>query len=268
MERKKYAKMISVIVPAFKQEKTIQEDIRRIVTVLNQIRYEYELIIVVDGTLDKTMLQAKKVKDEKVHVEGYKNNHGKGYAVRYGMAKARGNIIAFLDSGMDINPNGLSMLLEHFEWYNADVIVGSKLHPVSKVKYPWQRRILSRGYRLLVRALFGLSIRDTQVGLKFYRREVLEDVLPRLIVKNYAFDIEVLAVAYYLGYKRIFEAPIELDFTGVTSIKTKGFWDTIFHMLWDTMAVFYRLKILHYYDNNNKRKWRYDPELNFRVNLP
>ena len=93
-------------------------------------------------------------------------------------------------------------------------------------------------------------------------------MLPRLLVKNYAFDIELLAVAYYLGYKRIYEAPIELDFTGVTSLTTKGFWQTIFLMLWDTVAVFYRLKLLRYYDTGNKRKWRYDPELNFRINLP
>ncbi len=262
--------LISVIIPAYKQEKSIQNDLLRIKNVLDQLRHDYEMIVVVDGYLDKTLENAKKIKSSKIIITGYKHNHGKGNAVRFGMAKAKGDIIAFIDSGMDINPNGLSMLLEHFEWYNADVIVGSKLHPVSKVRYPFQRKILSWGYRTIVRILFGLSIRDTQVGIKFFKRKVLEDVLPRLLIKKYAFDIEILAIAHYLGYKRIFEAPIELDFKTVSSIASLAsidFYKTIFHMLWDTLAVFYRLKILSYYDNGNKRKWKYDPELDFKVNI-
>lgn len=263
---KKY--VISLIIPAYKQEKTVAHDLQRIKNIMNQLRYDYEMIVVVDGFIDNTYTNAKKIASRKIIITGYQHNHGKGYAVRYGMAKARGNLVAFIDSGMDINPNGLSMLLEHFEWYNADVIVGSKLHPVSKIHYPVLRKVLSLGYRLLVRILFGLKIRDTQVGMKVFRRKVLEDVLPRLLVKKYAFDIEVLAVAYNLGYKRIFEAPIEIDFNWSNSIISKSFWKVIIFMVWDTLAVFYRLKILRYYDDANKRKWKYDPELNFRINVP
>lgn len=260
--------IISLIIPAFCQEKTIEKDLKRIKEVMDELRYDYEIIIVVDGELDKTRQKAQRVKSSKIKVIGYKHNHGKGHAVRFGMAKTRGDIIAFIDSGMDINPNGLSMLLEHFEWYNADIIVGSKLHPVSKINYPWQRKIFSWGYRYLAKILFGLSIRDTQVGMKFFRKKVLEDVLPRLLVKTYAFDVEILAVAHRLGYRRIFEAPIELDFKNMSSITSKGLWKVIFLMLVDTLAVFYRLKILRYYDNSNKRNWRFDPDLNFRINLP
>lgn len=263
------ASLISVIIPAYKQEETIVKDIRRVKKVLKQLRHNFEMIVVVDGFVDKTFENAKKMRSKNIIVTGYKHNHGKGHAVRFGMAKAKGNIIAFIDSGMDINPNGLSLLLEHFEWYNADIIIGSKLHPVSKVNYPTHRKILSWGYRTLVRILFGLSIRDTQVGLKFFRRKVLEDVLPRLLIKTHAFDIEILAIAYHLGYKRIYEAPIELNFKegSIGSLYSSKLWEIILHMLWDTLAIYYRLKILHYYENYNKRKWRYDPELNFRVNV-
>lgn len=259
---------LSVIIPAYKQEKTIERDLEQIRNVLRQIRYDWEIIVVVDGKSDKTFENASRLASRQIIVTGYDNNFGKGHAVRFGMARAKGDIIAFIDSGMDIKPNGLSMLLEHFEWYNADIIVGSKLHPASKVHYPFARRVMSWGYRTLARILFGLSVRDTQVGMKFFRRKVLEDVMPRLLVKTYAFDIEMLAVAHYLGYKRIYEAPIELDFSGMSSVATKGFWNTILHMLWDTLSVYYRLKILRYYATGNKRKWKYEPELNFRVNLP
>lgn len=253
MKIKKNKNIVSLIIPAFKQEKTIKKDLSRIKKVMDQIRYDYEIIVVIDGIVDKTFEKARKVKSNKVTVIGYKKNSGKGHAIRFGMKKARGRIVAFIDSGMDINPNGLSMLLEHFEWYKADIVVGSKLHPVSKVNYPVPRRFLSWGYRQLVRLLFGLNIRDTQAGLKFFKREVLADILPHLLVKKYAFDIEILAVAASRGHKRIYEAPIELDFTGYSTITSKNFWETIGSMLWDTFAVFYRLKISKWY-NKSRRK--------------
>ena len=260
-------RLLSVIVPAYKQEKTIKKDLQQIEGVLKQIRYDYEIICVVDGRADKTFENAKKVKSRKIKVVGYEKNRGKGYAVRYGMVRAKGDPVAFIDAGMEIDPNGLSMLLEHFEWYDADIIVGSKRHPVSQVNYPWQRRVLSVGYQLLVKILFGLNVRDTQVGMKFFRRKVLEDVMPRLLVKTYAIDIEMLAVANRLGYKRLYEAPIRLEWKQEKSIVSKSLWRTLYSMLWDTAAVFYRLKILRYYDDDKKRKWRYDPDLNFKVNI-
>jgi glycosyltransferase involved in cell wall biosynthesis len=234
---------------------------------MDKIHKPYEIIVVVDGFLDKTYENAKKIHSSKVIVTGYQHNHGKGYAVRFGMARAKGDIIIFLDAGMDIDPRGLIIFLKNFENNDADVIIGSKLHPNSKVNYPWQRVILSFGYRTIVKLFFGLHIRDTQVGCKLFKRKVVEDVLPRLLVKQYAFDIEMLAVAHYLGYKKIYEAPVNIIFNGKSSITSKGFWKIIYLMLWDTFAVFYRLKILRYYDNNNKRKWKYDPELRFRVNV-
>lgn len=263
--------LISVIVPAFKQEGTIVRDLKRIKEVLDKLRYSAELICVVDGKLDDTFDRASKFasKHSNIKVIGYDTNKGKGYAVRYGMAESKGDIVGFVDSGMDLNPNGLSLLLEHFEWYKADIIVGSKRHPASKVIYPWQRRILSIGYQLLVWSLFGLRVKDTQVGMKFFKREVLEKVLPRLLIKHFAFDIEILAVANYLGYKRIYEAPIDikLSFGRTSSITNQKFLRTVLAMLIDTLAVFYRLRILNYYSDENKRKWRFDPELNFRINV-
>lgn len=270
-KKKRPIRLVSIIVPAFKQEKTIVKDLKRIRLVLEKLRYKTELICVVDGICDKTYQKAKTLSKRfrNLKTVGYETNKGKGYAVRFGMAKSKGDIVAFIDSGMDLDPNGLSMLLEHFEWYKADIIVGSKRHPVSKVNYPWQRRILSFGYQVFVRVLFGLKIRDTQVGLKVFRREVLEKVLPRLLVKAFAFDIEILSVANYLGFKRIYEAPVDikLDFGKASTLTDKKFIKTVYLMSLDTLAVFYRLRILKYYSDKNKRRWRFDPELDFRVNI-
>lgn len=256
---------LSIIVPAYKQEKTIKKDLENINSVLSKGLQgdDYEIICVVDGKVDKTWLEASKVKSSKVKVVGYETNKGKGYAVRYGMFRSKGNLVSFLDAGMDISPKGIMMLMSHLEWYNADIIVGSKRHPASRVNYPLLRYLCSIGYHLLVRLLFGLPLRDTQSGIKIFRREVLEKILSRLLVKKYAMDIEMLAVAWYLGYRRIYEAPIEVTFDKKTSSIT---YQTVHHMLLDTLAVFYRLKILRYYDDKNKRRWRYDPELEYNVN--
>jgi len=240
-------KLISVIIPAYQQASTIVKDLTRIQAVLKQIRYPSEIIVVVDGQLDRTFQKAKTLASPQLKVYQIKTHQGKGYTVRYGMTKAKGDYIAFIDAGMEIDPNGISMLLEHLEWYNADIIVGSKRHLASVVQYPWDRKILSWGYYLLVRLLFGVKIKDTQPGIKIFKRNVLEKILPQLVVKKYAFDIEMLSVARRKGFTRIFEAPIKLKykFGSVTNAATLR---TIWHMLYDTLAVFYRLKILKYYD--------------------
>jgi glycosyltransferase involved in cell wall biosynthesis len=252
--------LVSVIIPAYNAEKFIKKSLIGVKSVLDQIRYDYEIICVVDGNVDKTYEVAKQVEKkypQKIKVVGYETNMGKGYAVKFGMARSRGSVVGFIDAGLDINPNGISMLLEHFEWYGADIIVGSKRHPASKLVYPWQRKILSWGYQMGVRLLFGLNIRDTQAGIKFFKREVLERTLPRLLVKAWAFDLEMLAVANYLGYKKIYEAPIELDieFGGISVVTSNKFLRTILGFVTDTLAIFYRLNILHYYDDSNRKNW-------------
>jgi len=241
-------KLLSLIVPAYKQEKTIIEDIKNLDKVLSSFSYEHEIVVVVDGFIDKTFEKAKTLRNKNIKVIGYEKNHGKGYAVKYGVLKAKGDVIGFIDAGMDLDPSEISIALNLMKWNKADIIVGSKLHPDSKVNYPIGRKILSWGYRNLTHILFGFDVKDTQVGLKLFRKKVAKNVFSRIIVKKFAFDIEVLTVAYALGYKKIYEAPIKLDFKGVTSITNANFWVTIYWMLWDTAAVLYRLKILHYYD--------------------
>ncbi|OGC50284.1 hypothetical protein A2716_03690 [candidate division WWE3 bacterium RIFCSPHIGHO2_01_FULL_40_23] len=227
---------------------------------MSQTRYRFEIIVVVDGFADKTFDEAKRVEKRNIRVIGYRINKGKGYAIRYGASLCSGDIVIFIDAGMDINANGISMVLEHMEWYRADIIVGSKRHPVSKIhEYPLFRRIYSFGYHLIVKALFGVRVGDTQTGLKVYRREVVDRVFPRLVVKRFAFDIESLAVANHLGFRRIFEAPVEInwDFEN-TSFKKSAFLflnPDIRGVFIDTLAIFYRLHFLKYYEDSNKRNW-------------
>jgi len=241
-------KSLSLIVPAYKQEKTILKDIKNLDGVLSGLGIKYEIILVVDGYLDNTLNILKRIKSKNIKILGYPVNKGKGFAIKHGVKNAGGDIIGFIDAGMDLDPSELNVMLDIMEWNDADIVIGSKLHPESKVNYPFSRQVLSWGYRTLTHILFGFSVKDTQVGIKIYKRNVAKRVFSKIIVKRFAFDIEVLAVAYKLGYTKIYEAPIKLNFNKASSIRSGNFWRVILWMLWDTAAVFYRLKIVHYYD--------------------
>lgn len=243
---------MSLIIPVYRQEKTILKDLKQIKTVLDNIRYDYEIIAVCDGAKDASFETIKNAKIPKVTCIGYKENQGKSYAIRLGMQEAKGDYVMFIDAGREIDPNGISMLLEHMEWYNADIIVGSKRHPASLVRYSFVRRILSYGYYAMVKILFGIGVRDTQAGIKVFKKNVLAKVLPRLIEKKFAGDLEMLVVAYTLGFKRIYEAPIRLDYK-LSDITEAATLRSIFGIMIDTLAIFYRKHILHYYTSSHQR---------------
>lgn len=246
----KNTKLLSLVVPAYKQERTIVKDLQNLSSVLSKLPFKYEIIVVEDGVYDKTsgLLKKLRPKNKNLKIYTYDKNIGKGFAIKYGVVKAKGDIIGFIDAGMDLDPSGISLMLDLMEWEKADIVMGSKLHPDSKVKYPKSRQVLSWGYRTLTHVLFGFKVKDTQVGLKLFRKKVAKDVFARIIVKKFAFDIEVLTVAYKLGYHKIYETPIKLNFNRASSITSGSFWKVILSMLWDTTAVFYRLKVLHFYD--------------------
>ncbi len=246
MIQKASSHFLSLIIPSYRQEKTIIHNLLHIKKVLDTIRYDYEMIVVVDGTVDNTFQLIKKAKIPKLTCLAYKHNQGKSYAIRLGMSEAKGDYVMFLDSGMEIDPNGISMLLEHMEWYEADIIVGSKRHPASKVHYSFLRRILSYGYYYFVRFTFGVNVRDTQAGIKIFKKKVLEKILPRLVEKKFAGDLEMLVVARHLGYHRIYEAPIRLDY-GLSTLSSAATWQAIWGIFKDTLAIFYRLHIIRYY---------------------
>jgi len=239
-------RLLSLVLPAYKQEKTIQKDITNLAKVLSTLPLKYELIVVVDGFVDKTYSKAKRKENKNIKVLGYKENQGKGFAIKHGVEEAKGDIIGYIDAGMDLDPKEISIMLDIMDWNKADIVIGSKLHPDSKVNYPLSRKILSWGYRAIIRILFDLKVKDTQVGLKLFKRNVAKRVFRRIVVKAFAFDVEVLAVAQLYGYTRIYEAPVILKFKP-GSINSTNFWKISFLTLWDTLAVFYRINILRFY---------------------
>jgi glycosyltransferase involved in cell wall biosynthesis len=252
MSGKSTRHFLSLIVPSYKQEKTIEQNLQQLKKVLDRIRYDYEIIVVIDGEVDHTLQVLKKAKIQKVTIITYRENQGKSFAIRTGMQHANGDYCMFIDAGMEIDPNGISMLLEHMEWYNADIIVGSKRHPASIIRYSSIRKVLSYGYYYFVRLLYGITIHDTQAGIKVFRKKVLEKILPRLLEKKFAGDLEMLVVAKYLGFERIYEAPIKLDYT-LQKLTSAATLRSIIGIFLDTLAIFYRTYLIKYYDNPHNK---------------
>jgi glycosyltransferase involved in cell wall biosynthesis len=246
MDKKNSSHFLSLVVPVYRQEKTIVHNLNAIKQALDAIRYDYEIIVVVDGQVDKSFEKIKAARIPKVTCLYYSENKGKSYAIRLGMHHAKGDYIMFMDSGMEIDTSGISMLIEHMEWYNADIIVGSKRHPASQVQYSSVRKILSYGYYLFVKLLFGVSVRDTQAGIKIYKKSIIEKILPRLVEKKFAGDLEVLVVARLLGFSRIYEAPVKLDYS-LGSLTSAATLNSILQIFVDTLAIFYRAYIRRYY---------------------
>jgi len=239
--------VLSVVVPVYNGGETIVENLALIRSAASRglPPDDIELIVVSDGSVDGTterLIEAQS--DVDMHVIHYDRNFGKGYAVKMGALDAAGEWIAIVDADLDLDPNSIPDYLETARRERLDFAIGSKRHPDSVVYYPRSRRIASWCYQQLNRVLFRLDVRDTQVGLKIFRREIAEKVVPVLLVKQFAFDLELLAVARAFGYGRVRELPVHLEyrFTG-SDVHSKA----AAVALWDTAAVFYRLRILRTY---------------------
>jgi len=244
--------LLTVVVPVYNGGEEIVENVGviRRASAGALAREDVELVVVSDGSIDGTaerLLAARS--DVDMRVIHYDRNLGKGYAVKMGALAAEGEWIAIVDADLDLDPGAIPEYLETARSERLDFAIGSKRHPDSVVHYPRSRRVASWCYQQLNRLLFRLDVRDTQVGLKVFRREVADEVVPLLLVKQFAFDLELLAVARALGYGRVRELPVRLDYrftgSGVGSL-------AVARALLDTAAVFYRLRVLRTYQRKRR----------------
>lgn len=248
----KYKGKLTVLMPAHDEGAGIHDNIAETLRVLQGGSSDHEIIVIDDGSTDNTYAEATRFAADNPCVRVIKNstNLGKGGALREGFNMSTGDRVVFIDSDLDLHPSQLQLFFDYMRSENAHVVIGSKRHPQSKLYYPFHRKIVSAVYFFLVKLMFRLPIHDTQTGLKLFEREVLEEVFPRMLVKKFAFDLELLVLAHKNGY-RIAEAPVVVDFRPNIGRKMKR-WIGLRDILttwWDTMAIFYRLYILRYYDS-------------------
>jgi dolichol-phosphate mannosyltransferase len=231
---------VSFVIPAYNEEDFIEDTLVSIDAIVMNKNLSYEILVVNDGSADKTLAKAKDYagKNGHVRVVSYSKNVGKGFAVKTGFMKAMGNVVFFADSDLEIDLRKISDYIEAL--HHGDIVIASKKHGDSQVDVPISRKIMSECFNIMVRLLTGVRLKDTQSGLKAMRKSAFADIFPRLAVKRYAFDVELLAVANLYGLK-VVEMPINIK------LEAKFKPREIFLMFLDLLGIAYRLRIIHWY---------------------
>jgi glycosyltransferase involved in cell wall biosynthesis len=236
---------LTIVVPYYNPGELLASNLRRLVEVLSHSESSFEVIAVSDGSTDGSDRSIDDIDDPRLLRVVLPHNMGKGAALRVGFAQGRGKWLGFIDADGDLDPH----LLEPFQvlthLYDPEIILGSKRHPLSEIEYPKIRRIYSWTYYHLIHVLFSLNVQDTQTGIKLVRRDVLAAVLPRMVEKRFAFDLELFVIARRLGYRRFLEAPIRLKYQFTSTVS----WRSVRQTLRDTLSIFVRLRLLHWYDS-------------------
>ena len=240
----------TLVVPFYNPGSRFGKHISEIVDVLSSSKISYEILAVSDGSTDQSEGQLAAIASDRLTLVRLDRNQGKGAALRAGLSKGRGEYLGFIDGDGDLPAELLSNFLEIIDREHPDIIFGSKRHPRSKVVYPPLRRIYSWGYQQLNRALFHLPIRDTQTGVKVVRRDLLAAVLPRMVEKRFAFDLELFVVARQQGFRNFVEMPVSIGERFSSSVSFRSVRD----MLVDTLAIFYRLRVLRFYERDIRGK--------------
>jgi len=226
--------MISIIIPAYNEE-------RRIVDTLNKIKAfldgkDYEIVVVNDGSKDRTVEVVEELHDDHIRIINNPGNKGKGYAVRNGMLHAKGDLLLFSDADLSTPIEELEKLLP-FVKEGYGIVIGSRAMKESdiKVHQPFYRELMGKFFNKIVGLVAVKGIKDTQCGFKLFTREAADKIFKLQKLDGFSFDVELLYLAKKLGFK-IKEVPIVWindEDTRVSTIKdsAKMFFD-LFKIRW------------------------------------
>ncbi len=203
---------LSVIIPAYNEEKRLEATLRSIDAYLKRQTYDYEIIVVNDGSKDGT---AHLVNNLLSSIKGLRlidnyENHGKGYVVKQGMLEAKSDLRLFTDADNSTSIDHLDKFVPYMD-QGFDVIIGSigvAGHKVAAGSEPLWRRVLGKLGNLFIQIMAVPGISDTQRGFKLVSSKAANDIFPKLTITRWGFDIEVLALARKFGYK-IKELPVD-----------------------------------------------------------
>lgn len=231
---------VSFVLPAFNEGGVIERSLEHLDRIANDNGFHYEIVVVDDGSMDNTRLRALNYANRNSHVQviGYDRNVGKGFAIRHGFWKSKGDIIVFVDADSEIDYEIVRRYVEALD--NADMVIGSKWHRDSIVEVSCMRKFLSRGFNVIVRLLTGIRFSDSQCGIKAVRRKAFERVFRWLSVKRYAFDVELLVLAKLYGLC-VAEMPVKLKLNSKFSFRE------VWRMFLDLLGIAYRLRVKKWY---------------------
>jgi len=203
---------LSVIIPAYNEERRLPRTLAEIDEYLSRQRYDYEILVVNDGSKDKTAEVCRNLIStiRNLQLIDNKGNRGKGYVVRQGMLMAKGDYRLFTDADNSTSIDQIEKIWPEFE-KGFDIVIGSRniKGAVLDPPQPWIRKIiLGEGFKLYRKIIIGLfGIEDTQCGFKCFSKKAAESIFPKCRIDRFAFDPEILVIAKKIGFK-IREIPV------------------------------------------------------------
>lgn len=201
---------ISIIVPAHNEEKRLLKSMEEIIEYCNSQSWDYEVIVVEDGSTDKTveMMQDIVSKNPRIKLISNKERLGKGLAIRHGVLSAEKEHVAYIDADLSSGPSELSRLSAFIDEF--DIVIGSRIlrGELPPIKRPFIRSFLSHCYSKLFRVMFRkVTVHDTQCGIKMFKSNIAQTLLTQIYTNGFAFDCEVLVKASQLGFT-VKEVPV------------------------------------------------------------
>lgn len=205
---------LSVIVPCFREGKTIYENLKKINSYLADNFLDYEVIAVADGSPDDTVAEISRAAQEfsKIALIDNQVNRGKGGVVRDGILASHHEVVLFLDADLAIPIESIEKFVKELD-NGFDVVIASRFVPGLKVVQPilWYRKFMERVFRILRMLIINnFDVQDTQCGFKVFSRRAAMDIFPMMTIERFAFDAEIIYIAGRAGYK-IKELPITLQ---------------------------------------------------------
>jgi len=198
---------LSVIIPAYNEEKRIGATLLDIDKYLSHQDYTYEIIVVSDGSTDKTVDVVGKYKQLVKNLEIIDNleNKGKGAVVRQGMLSAQGKYRVFMDADNSTTLDHVEKMWPFFK-KGYRIVIGTRDKKdaegaAQSEKQPFYRILIGNTGNLLIQIVAVRGIWDTQCGFKGFTKKAIDDIFPRLVINRWGFDIEILAIAKRLNYK-------------------------------------------------------------------
>ncbi|RLG41963.1 MAG: hypothetical protein DRO05_02510 [Thermoproteota archaeon] len=206
--------MISVVVPAYNEERTIEECFKRIYSVLKDSGYEFEVLLEQDGSSDQTphIIEELSRKFENVEAISFPERRGKGFGIRKCLERVRGDIIVLIDADLEYPPEKIPEMVEIISNGEADIVVARRVNS----RRCFVRSFLSSIYRFILLVLFGKNFHDPQSGLKAVKREVIDEIWP-IASDGFEIDAEILIKAHNNGFK-ISYVPIKYAYRGESKV--------------------------------------------------
>lgn len=202
---------LSVIIPAYNEETRLKGTLDKVHSYLEGKDLKYEVIVVDDGSLDKTKdvaLESNLYREGKLKLLENKTNMGKGFSVKRGILEAGGDCILFSDADLSTPIEEFEKLYKYIK-SGFDIVIGSRAIEGSDIKLhqPFYREYMGRFFNRLVQLFVMKGIIDTQCGFKLFKAEIAKDIASKQKVKGFSFDVEILYLANKRGYK-VKEAPV------------------------------------------------------------